>query len=278
MLAWGFADIASKRSLRGLTFWQLTFYFQAVSLVFLIPLSATTGALRFPVLNETPLLLLAGILNVAAYLLFNFGLARGIVSTVTPVSSAWGVVATTVAILLLGEVVSSLKLIAIILTFFGLSLLTVDWGKGGFTKSTVQVGTVPALGAMLFWAGAILLLKPLSQSLGGFESVLWLRIIGVSATAAIFLSMRFPLKPASDSAWLAPLGLASLAGILDVAGFLAYTTNIVRNDFSTVIPIVASNPAIAVLGARALLGDRVRWWQGIGIAFILLGISGIAVQ
>lgn len=261
-----------------LTFWQLTFYFQAVSLAFLVLFSASVGALRFPLLDQAPLLLMAGILNVTAYLLFNFGLAKGVVSTVTPISSGWGVVATTVAILLLGEAVSSLKLTAIILTFFGLSLLAVDWGKGGFSKNTVQVGAVPALGAMLSWAGAILLLKPLSQSFGGFESVLWLRIIGVSATAAIFLSMGFPVKPASGSSWLTPLGLASLAGVLDVAGFLAYTTNIVRNDFSTVIPIVASNPAIAVLGARALLGDRVRWWQGIGIAFILLGISGIAVQ
>ncbi len=278
LFAWGFADIAAKRSLRGLTFWQLTLYFQAVSLALLIPVSIAVGALRLPLFDKAPLLFIAGILNVIAYMFFNFGLARGIVSTVTPISSAWGVIATTLAIFLFGEVVLPLKLAAIILTFVGLSLLTVEWKGARFTKTSLQAGAGPALAAMLSWAAVILMLKPVSQSFGGFETILWFRIIGVSATATLFLARRFPVRPAAGSTWVTSLTLASIAGVLDVTGFLAYTANIVRNDFSTIVPIVASNPVVAVLGARALLGDRVRWWQGLGIGLILLGIIGIAFQ
>jgi drug/metabolite transporter (DMT)-like permease len=91
--------------------------------------SLTTAAFlimraRFPPRRDLPLILCAGVLDVAGNLLYGLASQHGAVSTVSVLASLYPIVTVALAMLVLRERVSRLQLVGVALTFAGIGLIT----------------------------------------------------------------------------------------------------------------------------------------------------------
>jgi drug/metabolite transporter (DMT)-like permease len=89
----------------------------------------TVGALlllraRVPPGRELPLVVVAGLLDVGGNLLFGLASQRGLVSTVSVLSSLYPIVTVFLAMVVLRERVSRLQLVGVALTFAGIGLIS----------------------------------------------------------------------------------------------------------------------------------------------------------
>ena len=74
------------------------------------------------------------------------------------------------------------------------------------------------------------------------------------------------------------LGLALLAGMTDIAGYVAYATGL-RDSLAWLVGLTSSfGPAVAFLFAVAFLGDRLRPLQWLGLGGLAAGLVLVGLR
>jgi drug/metabolite transporter (DMT)-like permease len=264
-VSWGLMDFLIKILLKNSKPVKTLLYIQAIGLIPIILYGTYIG---IPLLSIEMLLLAigSGILMTFGYLMFFKGIKIGNISIVAPVSSTNGFIVFLAGILIYSEFLSSTAIIGAITIIIGTILASF---KGKNLK--IEKGAKEAIIAAFGWALAFIILKPVITAHGEIIPILFMRLAGTIFIFGWSKIKSIEIKIPSN------LKFISLIAMIDVIGFLAYSTAITTSYISIVNPIVASYPATTLILAYLFLKERVSKSQKLGIALILLGLVMISI-
>ncbi len=287
-LVWGFTDICAALAARRLGGLATVAAVQATSFAGLCLFALLTADGSAFDLGVAPRAAALGIASAIAYISFFTGLGLGPIAVVSPVASAYGGLTVILAVVLLGERLTASQGLGAGLATLG--ILSVGLRAEGHWRSTRFVGPgVPlAIVSLVTWAfvtiGITILVRETS-----LVSVLLVARGANTLTVWILLWVRRWRRRwrhrgrsgAESPAGPPPariLALAILGGALDVAGYVVYATGLQRSRAWVVGLSSSFGPAIAILVAVIILGERLRRVQWFGLAMLAVGIVLIGLR
>jgi drug/metabolite transporter (DMT)-like permease len=266
-LAWGLADVAvTYLSRRGGFFKTLLLtHLFGVGLLVVVALALD----HLPGASAAQLLALAalGPVAVAAYAGFYRSLELGPIAIVSPIVSANGAIVVLLAVLVLGESLTTLQALGcfLVLGFIVLAAREphADGAQGDGIGIRLALVASAAFGIYLFGLAAM------SEELGWLVPILVVRSVALGLLAAVAV------------AWLprsrGPLGRVGLlgclgAGLLDASGYLAFNRGGEIGEVAITSAAAAAYPVIPILVGLFALRERIAWHQLVGVAGVLCGM------
>lgn len=269
MISWGLSDFLVAKACRGIGNYLTAFIMQFLSLIYCLSyLLFTSSSVELKaVSNFLPFLVLASILTVIGYISFYRGLEKGRVAIVSPVvGSASGVVAF-LSTILLGELLSSLQILAIILITFGILALSLGKVKG-LSKINLAKGSVEGIITMFCWVASTFLVVPVIREVGWFQSLIINKML-MSFFLFLILTWKKPAMPPKNKI---SFHLLFLMALLNLLGFFAYYYGAVGNYISIMTAVADSYPVITIILALIFLKENISPKQLLGVATITMGI------
>jgi drug/metabolite transporter (DMT)-like permease len=274
MLSWGVGDFLAKKAIDKIGY--------AKSMM--INLLASFGPIliyailfpRIPAMSIELVLLVVvtAVFSAIGYFYFYKGLEKGNVSVVSPISSSWAVVTTSLATVIFKEVLTSFQVVGIMIVFVGIFLASTNLRE--LRKSIshgMSNGASEAIIAMIGWGITFALAKPLVDMTGPAMTLLFMRggsfLFVFSWTRIVGTRLTIPER--SITLFLI------VSGLLDTLGFLAYNLGVTTAFVSIVSPIAATFPAVTIVLAYIFLKERVVNSQKVGIVAILAGLILISL-
>jgi drug/metabolite transporter (DMT)-like permease len=220
--------------------------------------------------------------------LFGAGIGRGWLfgaiqqigaSRATAIKNSSPLFSTVLAVLVLGESVSSLHWAAVVTIIVGLALI--GWrARGGETVHLHGRGVLMALGAAASYG-----VRPLFLKFGLDAADLPLTAALVGAIAAISpytytLARRGGLSLGARGTPARTVGLFVIAGLLQGIGFLALTMALADARVSVVYPITAAAPIVTLAGSYVLFrsAEHLTWRVALGILAVVVGVAGLTTR
>lgn len=270
MLGWGIYDflggIFAKRigSFKSL-FWSQLAGFISISLL----------AFAFKISVPLPILAIilspiAAILYSAGYLFFFKGFEQGNVSIVAATMNLWAVFTMLFAFILMGQRLSVLQTLGVLMIISGATLASIDWGE--IRKQCIQLslGVKEAiLGAFffgLFWNVSEIISEKvgwlLTTLLVKFEIVLFLFIFSLLLKREIGLT-----KIATKTQYT-----ILLMGMIEAGAVALVNYGLTIGDAILITPIASALSIVTILLAIVFLKDKVTKIQGLGMIAAVAGI------
>ena len=126
---------------------------------------------------------------------------------------------------------------------------------------------LPAMGTFLFWGLYGFFPKITLRYISPLSTVFFEALIGIPVAIVVLAVLKF--KPEVH-----PTGvlLAGLTGLLGMLGALSFLFAVRRGQVSLVSAFTALYPALTILLAMLLLGERLelRQWLGVGLAILAM--------
>jgi drug/metabolite transporter (DMT)-like permease len=214
--------------------------------------------------------LAAGVASGAGAIVFFAGLAAGPVSVVAPLSALGAALLPVGVALAEGERLGAAVLAGAVLCLASVTLVSLEERPAGPPgRRPAMSGVACGLAAGVAFGLYFLFIRNAAQA-GG----LWTLAVSRCTASAIVLTGAAwhghrPARPGGGRG-LARMALAAAAG--DVAASLLYVLAVHSGPFALAVVITALYPAVTVLLARLVLGERMRAVQRAGLA---LGVVGI---
>jgi drug/metabolite transporter (DMT)-like permease len=289
-LCWGSTDVLGTIGGRRLGSLPVVAIAQAASLLFVVILAGAQGA----TLPTDPAVLGAsvffGVVAAGAYLTFFTALRIGPLAVVSPVVAAYGGLTVVAAVLLRDESLTVLQALGAALATAGVILTGVVFEGGLRGTRIVGRGVVLSLIAMLLFTVLTVGLATPIRAAGWLPVVLGSRLANAATVwvvLAIVLLFRprhaAPLLEASPEARGAADGpakaatAAGVAGLLDVVGTVAFAIGLAVAPTWIVGLASSFGPAVAVIVAVTIWGERLRLSQWVGLAGIAAGLVAVAI-
>jgi drug/metabolite transporter (DMT)-like permease len=202
---------------------EIAFFRSAFGLVLLLPLVGWFGASSIRT-TRFPLHATRGVIHAVSMMIFFVALSMVPLAETTSLEFAAPIMATTIAILFLGEVVHMRRLIALGVGIAGVFIVV----RPGF--EAVSLGQVLILVSVVMWAGCQLMIRELSKTDTAFAQGVYM----VAFFTPITLIASLP-------GWVWPSWphLAALAGlaVIATAGTWLYGEAFRRADMSAILPL-----------------------------------------
>jgi len=276
MLGWGTGDFLGAILSRRIGHLLTVFWMQITGFLFAVIYFGTN--LKFfnfsDAIKFLPVIAICGFLEVIAYLAFYKGFEEGQVSLVSPIGSSWPVLTIIFGLVFLKETLLTNQIIAIVLIFFGLILISINIKEIRQRKWVISKGVKEGIIAMVGWGILFFLLTGPSRALGWFLPVLIFRFF----TILFLLPFIFRNKNSNEifpRFYLAPL---IIIGLLDVGAFFAYTFGIRGEQVSIVAPIIAAFPLVTVALAKIFLKEKLLLNHILGIISTIVGLILISIK
>jgi drug/metabolite transporter (DMT)-like permease len=290
-LAWGTLDIFSALASRRLGSLRVTAGIQLVGATCVILLALASGT-RIP---TDPAVLLGGavvgIAGAGAYLTYFTGLRIGPIAIVSGVVAAYGGLTVVLAVVIRHETLTTLQAAGATLATVGVILTGIAFGGGEGRARFASPGVVFAVVALVLFA-TMSIVSDIVIDLAG-----WLEVLLISRTTNVVLSVLILVVALTAARRLAEplligsdgvdhelrdrdlgvvdrraIGLIVLAGLLDIAGLIVFMYGLEHAETWLVGLASSFGPAVTMLVAVALLGDRLRPLQWLGVAGVLGGM------
>jgi drug/metabolite transporter (DMT)-like permease len=267
-LCWGVSDFLGGLQSRRLPLLRVMFVTQLVGLIGLGILLAARGV-PAPALHRLLPAFGGGVAGLVALTSFYRGLAIGMMSIVAPIS-ATGVAVPVLVGIAGGERPAVVQIVGIVAAGLGVVLASREAGPGVVagprTRASLGLALVAALGFGLFFVGV---------RSGARADPWWAAFAARSASAGLLclVALAAPSARRGNIRQLRPL---AVVGVLDVGANLLFALAS-RHGLLSVVSVLASlYPLATVLLARAILRERVRRVQEVGIVVALGGVLLIA--
>jgi drug/metabolite transporter (DMT)-like permease len=267
-LSWGLADVSVTYLARRAGFFRTLLFTHAAGVGLLAAVALALRDLPGPSTPELLALAALGGVGVAAYAGFYRALELGPIAIVSPIASSNGAIVVVLAVLVLGESLTSMQALGclLVLGFIGLAAIEpkgAPEGEEGASGIPLALLTAASFGAYLFG------LATLSDDLGWLVPILVAR----SATVAILAAVAVARPPAAAGR-LGRLGLLGClgAGMLDATGYLAFNRGAEVGEVAITSAAAAAYPVIPILVGLAALRERVAWHQLVGVGGVLCGM------
>ncbi len=300
-LTWGLTDVVAMVASRRAGSLAATAGTQVVSLLVLLVLAAATGA-RLPADPAvTATAFASGLISAVAYLAFYTALRHGPITVVSPVVSMYGGLTVVLSILLLGEHLAPLQVLGVMVATSGIVLAAVAFDGGLRRARPVGPGVAYALLALVAFAGVTIILSGPIRAAGWLPILVVARIANAGTVCVIFGTARLRRRPVfpttsgpAPASGPAPqvarstmeptrspdrriLGLVVAAGLLDIAGFIAFAVGLQISQTWLVGITSSFGPVVAVAIGVVAFGERPRPVQWLGLAFVLASVFLIAL-
>ena len=283
-VCWGLTDVTAALAGRRFGSLPTLAIAQLVSLVVLLGLGLVILG-RVPVAPEVAAQsALFGSLLAVGYVTMFTGLAIGPVSVVSPAVAAFGGMTVILAVIFLGEKVAPLQWLGVAVGTIGVSLTALRFD--GTIRGVRPVSRGVALAVVsifLFAAGSIGLATPIRQ-VGWLDVVFMSRFANAAVVWLLLLVVRrrrprgahllldHPDEPDRWARWV-----VVSVGLLDMGGVISFGIGL-QVSMAWIVGLASSfGPAVAVVVAVGLLGERLRPVQWLGILSIAVGLVLIAV-
>ena len=227
--------------------------------------------------------ILVGLGGAGAYLSFFTALRIGPLSVVSPITAAYGGLSVVLAVLILGETLTLQQAVGAAVATGGIVLAGLIFDGGLRSARVVGPGVAFAIVALILFAVMTIGSAGLIERAGWLPILLIARLTnGAAAVGLLALATRWP------SRWTAPLleaplprtqraiAFGLLAGLFDVLGLVSFTIGLERAETWLVGLASSFGPAIAVLVGVALLRERPRRTQWLGLVGIAIGMVLVA--
>jgi drug/metabolite transporter (DMT)-like permease len=283
-LCWGSTDVMAAIAGRRLGSLRVVAIAQVTSLLIVIAVGIGLGV-RFP---DDPAVLVAsagfGVVAAGAYLSFFTALRIGPLAVVSPVVAAYGGLTVVLSVAFRGESLTAVQAAGAALATLGVILTGLVF-EGGW-RGTRLVGR-----GVLFSIVALLLFAVLTTGMATpIKAAGWLPVLVTSrvanaATIWTILAIVTLAKPpraavllATSAPWSRRAVLAAgLAGVVDIVGFVAFAIGLEVAPTWIVGLASSFGPAVAVIVAVVLWGERLRPTQWVGLAGIAAGLVAVAL-
>jgi drug/metabolite transporter (DMT)-like permease len=268
-LFWGLADYSAALASRRVGIIPVVLGFHLLASALLAIAVVSIGALSDVSWRHVLAFVGIGALGAASYLTFYRALAIGPISIVSPVVSGYAAVTVVLAVIILGERLSSGTLVAVVVAMIGVLLASTDLGqiRGSERVATLGIAlaviTMILIGAYLFWIAYY------TEELGWLAPILLGR-----ASSTVFLlgvalrggQWRFPDRSPSLLATIA------LIAVLDTGGYVFFNFGIRHADTSVVATASAPYAVVPIVMGVLMLGERPARSQWAGVALIISGL------
>jgi drug/metabolite transporter (DMT)-like permease len=276
-VCWGLTDVTAALAGRRFGSLPTLAIAQLISLVVLLGLGVVILG-RVPVAPEVaPQAALFGALLAVGYVTMFAGLAIGPVSVVSPAVAAFGGMTVILSVIFLGEKVAPLQWLGVAVGTVGVSLTALRFD--GTIRGVRPVSRGVALAVVsifLFAAGSIGLvgwLDVIFMSRFANAAVVWLLLLVVRRRRprGAHLLLDHPDEPDRWARWV-----VVSVGLLDMGGVISFGIGL-QVSMAWIVGLASSfGPAVAVVVAVGLLGERLRPVQWLGILSIAVGLVLIA--
>jgi drug/metabolite transporter (DMT)-like permease len=283
-LAWGTMDIGSALAARRLGSLAVTAGGQVVSAIILFGLLVSTGTSLPSDPRAIVLSAIVGIVGAGAYLAYFTGLRVGPIAVVSGMVAAYGGLTVVLAVVVRSESLTPLQAAGAAVATVGVVMTGIAFRPGWRNTRFAGPGVVFAIVALVLFA---VMTVGLAEAI---QTSAWLPVIALSrgvnailtaglVAVALFSRHRVfraviaaPLPP-NRRAWLLVVG----GGVLDAAGLISISIGLERAPTWLVGLASSFGPAVTILAAVALLGERLRPVQWIGLVGVGLGLVAIAL-
>lgn len=283
-LCWGSTDVMASLAGRRLGSLHVVAMAQVTSLAIAAAVAIGLGV-RLP---NDPVALLAsaafGVVAAGAYLSFFTALRIGPLAVVSPVVAAYGGLTVVLAVVLRGESLTAVQAVGAALATLGVILTGIVFEGGWRGTRVVGRGVLFSIVAMLLFAVLTVgMASPIDAA--GWLPVLLISRIANAATIWTILAIVTLAKPRGAAVLLATAAprsaaavvAAGAAGVLDIVGFVAFAIGLAVAPTWIVGLASSFGPAVAVIVAVLLWGERLRPTQWIGLGGIALGLVVVAL-
>ena len=268
-VCWGLADFLGGLQSRSVRVLAVLLVSQAAGLI-AIAVALAIVQPDLPAVGDLWPPAAAGLAGALALSAFYRALAIGTMSIVAPISSTGATLPVIVGIAT-GDRPSAVQVLGIVAAVGGVVLASRELDEdrpatAAPARASVVLALIAALGFGAFFIG---------MKAGADASVPWAlfaaRAASVTAVLAAVVALRVPLPTAPRR-----LRALALVGLLDAGANGLYAAAATEGLLSVVAVLGALYPVSTVLLARAVLGERVRRIQEVGIVAALAGVALIA--
>ena len=289
-VCWGTLDLFSALSSRRIGSLRVTTGMQIVGAILVWAAAIASGtqlsADPFVVIGGS----LVGLAGAGAYLTYFTGLRIGPIAVVSGVVAAYGGLTVVLAVLLRGESLTGLQAVGAAISTVGVVMTGLAFDQGWRNTRFASRGVAFAIVALILFAAMTILSDVV------IDRAPWLEVLVVSRTANAALSMvvlvlaltlfrrlAAPIIEGEDGdggtgrADARVVSFVILAGALDVLGLAAFAYGLEHAETWLVGLASSFGPAVTIIVAVALLGERLRPTQWIGLGGILVGMIAIGL-
>jgi drug/metabolite transporter (DMT)-like permease len=202
-----------------------------------------------------------GVASAAGYYLGFTAFRDGSVSIVAPIIACEGGVAALFAVAA-GEQLSGLIAVFLPVAVVGVALAAMGRGGG-------KAAVLPAAGAAVIWGAILVLSAPVADDLGVYWGFFLVR------ASALLAVLPLALRTGDWRRWTGDPWRVAAWGLGDSAAYLLFVAAADRGPVAVASVLAAQFATVAVI-CGLLSGERLLRRQQVGVALVILGVSGIA--
>ena len=287
-LSWGTLDLFSALASRRVGSLLVTTGMQVVGAILVWVVAILTAT---PLPTDSFVLVgatLVGLAGAGAYLSYFTGLRIGPISVVSGMVAAYGGLTVVLAVVFRGETLTLLQAAGAAIATLGVVLTGLAFDQGLRNTRFASPGVAFAVVALVLFA---------TMSIGTdivIDRAPWLEVLLVSRSSIALISLVILVVAVSmfqgpAAAMIEPaeggdgrvdrriIGAILLSGFLDILGLMSFSYGL-ENAETWLVGLASSfGPAVTIVVAVALLGERLRPVQWVGIGGILVGMVAIAL-
>jgi len=273
-VSWGTLDLFSALASRRIGSLRVTTGMQVVGAALIWLAALATGT---PMPTDSFVLVggtLVGAAGAGAYLSYFTGLRIGPIAVVSGMVAAYGGLTVVLAVVIRGETLTPLQAFGAAVATLGVVMTGISFGHGLRGTRFASPGVVFAVVALILFA---------TMSIGSdivIDRAAWLEVLLVSRTANAVLSVGVLLVASTAFRRLAaPMieGAEGDGGGGHAVGLASFGYGL-EHAATWLVGLASSfGPAVTIVVAVVLLGERLRPVQWVGLAGILVGMIAIGV-
>ena len=272
---WGTADYLSRSQSERLGYYRTVLYSHLVTLAVVLALVPIVDPVLVIAAAPVLALVLAGLLNLAAFILLYRAFHRGVVSVVAPIAYTYPAITSVLSVVILGTLISSGEVLAISGVIAGVVLLSTRFSElrslvAGEGSASLTAGVGSALASSVIFGGVYVVIGYAAPLVSLTIPVIMLRGVAASAGFALAPALKQDVRPSR----MAFSRTIIFMGVLEAAGFLTFTYGIL--SASGALPIVAAiggmGGAVAAFYGLYFLKERLEPNQMAGVVLALVGV------
>ena len=277
-LSWGTMDIASALSSRLIGSLRVTAGVQLICAIFLAIIAFIAGT-SFPVdPSALAMSTLLGLIGAGAYFAYFTGLRIGPISVVSGMVAAYGGLTVVLSVALRGESLTLLQALGATVATVGVIMTGVAFDGGLRATRFAGPGVVFAVVALVLFALMAITMDIALETADWLQVLLVSRlviaVVSIAAIAAIAVTGRGktvdPDKPPVPIRRVAVMLV--IAGALDATGLISFAIGLSSAPTWLVGLASSFGPAVTILVAVAVLGERLKSIQWIGLVGVAAGM------
>jgi drug/metabolite transporter (DMT)-like permease len=265
-LVWGLTDILVVQSTRRVGVVRSLLAVQGSGVLLLALLAVLVGEDLSVSGGQLAALAALGAVSVGAYLGFYRALELGPIAIVSPIASSNGAMIVVLAVIVLGESLTTGQAVGIALVLTFIVLASVEPTAERLSGTS---GIRLALAATVVFGLYLFFLTTMADELGWLLPILLTRAVAVALIVALFAA-----RPDGQRRPLGKLVLAACigAGALDALGYLLFNRGAQIGEVAITSAAASSYPLIPILVGLVAFRERVAWYQLVGVGGVLIGM------